>query len=208
VTYSQDFEKLISTRQKTRELLLGCFFDSDNFKEWEDARAFIARTIHKDGMILDIGCANGFLLKCLPEWSGYKLDPYGIDPSKKHIKLAKELFLEIPSHFAVASIFNIPGSFINQIYWKIFVKLPEKYDFIYWNVWDNWKFDKPIQLKPIDSLSKMLNSGGRLILGFYDAKRENNTKRNDALKNFGYKLSGVLENPTGTEIIVWIDNEK
>ncbi len=46
---------------------------------WKMHRSLIARAVHKSGSILDIGCANGFLLRCLMEWSSHALVPYGFD---------------------------------------------------------------------------------------------------------------------------------
>jgi len=206
--YSNKFNNLISDKNKVREVLEGSFFHSDDFRKWENARSFIAKAIHKDGTILDIGCANGFLLMCLQEWSGYKLNPYGIDISKRNIGMVRDLFHRIPNHFASFSVTNIAFPFLGRLIWKHSLKLPQKFDFIYWNVWDNWTFEKPNQVAPVSSLLNMLNVGGRLILGFYDEKRENNLSRIETLKTKGYGLNRILENPEGNEVISWINNEK
>ncbi|UJR34638.1 hypothetical protein I4U23_027415 [Adineta vaga] len=59
---------------------------SGTFQFWKSTRAFVIDAINKNGTVLDIGCANGFLLACLTEWLQEKsitIVPYGIecDPS-------------------------------------------------------------------------------------------------------------------------------
>ena len=56
------------------------FFGSE--ERWELLRRPIAQPLVQSGSILDIGCANGYLLQCLYDWSsefGVSLELYGID---------------------------------------------------------------------------------------------------------------------------------
>lgn len=49
---------------------------------WERARRPIASAIDQSGTLLDVGCANGFLMESLVEWTerdGSKIEPYGLD---------------------------------------------------------------------------------------------------------------------------------
>ena len=49
---------------------------------WRAARDPILDAIESAGDLLDIGCANGYLLECLMEWGrerGLELTPYGLD---------------------------------------------------------------------------------------------------------------------------------
>src|SRR5215813_10608495 len=48
---------------------------------WEQARSHIADAIHRDGTFLDVGCASGYLMECLPRWAkarGCAVEPYGL----------------------------------------------------------------------------------------------------------------------------------
>jgi diadenosine tetraphosphate (Ap4A) HIT family hydrolase len=48
-------------------------------EDWEYARSHIAHAIEGPGSFLDVGCANGFLLECLPRWTAVPLDRWGLD---------------------------------------------------------------------------------------------------------------------------------
>ena len=74
VNYSGEFKKLIEERSKIQSLIDGNLVIGVDFKQWTKIRFFISKSINKDGSILDIGCANGLLLRCLQEWCGYKLN--------------------------------------------------------------------------------------------------------------------------------------
>ena len=81
MTYSASFHELIESKKRTGALIAGCGMGTGNvdIQTWENRRQFIHSAIDKSGTILDIGCGNGFLLRCLQEWSGVDLVPYGID---------------------------------------------------------------------------------------------------------------------------------
>ena len=54
-------------------------------ERWELLRRPIAEAIDRSGSFLDIGCANGYLLSCLMEWTeerGIAIDPHGLDMSE------------------------------------------------------------------------------------------------------------------------------
>jgi SAM-dependent methyltransferase len=66
---------------------------SGSFEEWVRLRVPISECVERSGTFLDIGCANGFLLECLLDWTmrkGVRIEPYGLDYSKKLADLAKE----------------------------------------------------------------------------------------------------------------------
>ncbi len=52
---------------------------SGSAEDWDYARSHIAHAIDRDGSFLDVGCANGYLLECLPRWTPHALDRYGLD---------------------------------------------------------------------------------------------------------------------------------
>lgn len=199
VYYSKEFNKLIEDRERTKYLIKGSGLKNRNFEKWERKRRFIAQAINKDGSILDIGCANGFLLKCLQEWSGRKLIPYGIDLNQRRIKQAKELFPLQADNFIVKDVKKVQNLLDLTEY-----KFPPKFDFIYWNIWDPWKFENQEEVSFLKTFLKAVSDGGRLILGFYESDQEKN-KKIKKLKELGFKFSGTLENRSGKEIIIYID---
>ena len=58
-------------------------------EDWEYARSPIADAIDRDGTFLDVGCANGYLMECLPGWTSFDVEPYGVDISEEMSALAK-----------------------------------------------------------------------------------------------------------------------
>ena len=46
---------------------------------WEAARRPITEAVDRDGSFLDIGCASGYLLESIVEWSPHRIDPYGLE---------------------------------------------------------------------------------------------------------------------------------
>lgn len=67
-------------------------------EQWEAHRRVIADAVDRSGAFLDIGCANGYLLECLLQWTGERgltLDPYGLDISERLVALARQ---RLPAH--------------------------------------------------------------------------------------------------------------
>ena len=56
---------------------------------WTWSRSLIADAIDRDGSFLDVGCANGYLMECLPRWTSFDVEPYGLDISEELSALAK-----------------------------------------------------------------------------------------------------------------------
>src|SRR5262249_40579412 len=56
--------------------------------------------------LMDVGCANGFLLECLVRWGrerGLTLVPYGIDVGPRLIELAQRRLPQFAGHFLVGN---------------------------------------------------------------------------------------------------------
>jgi SAM-dependent methyltransferase len=73
---------------------------------WRAEREPILEPIHTDGEIIDIGCANGYLLECLVTWAGNRgvtLTPYGLDHSAPLIELARQRLPQYADHFRVGN---------------------------------------------------------------------------------------------------------
>jgi SAM-dependent methyltransferase len=196
---SESFTSLIESDETFKALLEGCHVTVTPwdkkvaYEDWEKTRRFIADAIDRDGSILDYGCANGFLLRSLQEWSGHELVPYGFDIDPKGIEEARGLFPEQKEHF------------ISPEDRRRGADLPKEFDFVYWNVWDNWEFDKQEGLELLEKLEAETKKGGRLILGFYGSKEANLTKIAQ-LEKLGYVPNRTLESQdNGEQIIVWFD---
>ena len=76
---------------------------------WRAEREPILEAIEMDGDLLDVGCANGFLLECLVEWAGERgiaLAPYGIDQGAKLIEIARQRLPAYKSNFYVGNVWD------------------------------------------------------------------------------------------------------
>ena len=58
-------------------------------EDWERSRSHVADAIDRDGTFLDVGCANGYLMECLPRWTPFAVEPYGLDISPELADLAR-----------------------------------------------------------------------------------------------------------------------
>lgn len=84
---------------------------------WRAVRIPVANMIDRDGSVLDIGCANGYLLECLQLWLGERrinIEPFGLDISSVLLDEAEN---RVPQ-----------GSFYHANVWGW--KAPRKYDFV------------------------------------------------------------------------------
>ena len=88
-------------------------------ERWEVCRRPIGDCVKKNGMFLDIGCANGYLLECLMRWTaerGIQIEPWGLDLSEKLVAMAKQ---RLPDHTGKLLVGN-------AFTWKP----PQKFDYV------------------------------------------------------------------------------
>jgi SAM-dependent methyltransferase len=154
----------------------------ESFENFTAARKFIADTIPKSGTILDIGCANGFFLRCLQEWApSHKLTPYGVDINANSISESRKIYPELSNNFAVQNF----RDYLKEGPPK---GLPKTYDYIYFSILK--LNDKP---EIINHLLSQVNPGGRLILGFYGSIAE------EKFKDYMQKIANLKK--TGSQSI-------
>jgi hypothetical protein len=58
-------------------------------QDWETARSLVACAIDRDASFLDVGCASGYLMECLPSWTSFEVEPYGLEISPELAALAR-----------------------------------------------------------------------------------------------------------------------
>jgi SAM-dependent methyltransferase len=78
-------------------------------ERWVSLRKPVADCIDRSGSLLDIGCANGYLLECCLKWTaerGISVDPYGVDLSPRLIELARQRLPRFADHFYVGNAFE------------------------------------------------------------------------------------------------------
>lgn len=198
MTYSEAFNELVSDGRTVRRLLEGSSFHADDFGLWRDSRQFLARLFDRGGSVLDLGCGNGFLLRCLQEWSGRRLVPYGVDRDESFIREARAQFPGQQDHFLTFDVRELaPGS--------PFPGLPPRFDYVYWCVWDNCSFERPEEVEMFLNLDALVRGGGRLIMGFYHPNRWDDYAAVGRLEQLGHSFTGFTENQRGEGLAVWRD---
>ncbi len=208
--YSNRFRQLVENKPYCSQLIEGCGAVGVDFSHWTKMRGFIAKTINRDGTILDIGCGSGFLLFCIQEWARHSIIPYGIDKDESLIREAKKYMSK--NNFAAYTIDW--DKRLDPLKGLEKFNIPSRYTFVYWNVWDMLTFDRKSELYKyeralFESVFELVENGGRLILGFYDSDRNKKQKIRN-LEGCGYGFNGVLENYSvrsdePVEIAAWID---
>lgn len=76
---------------------------SGSASDWEYARSHVAHAVDRDGSFLDIGCANGYLLECLPRWTPHALDRSGLDIAPELVDLARRRLSELADRLWVGN---------------------------------------------------------------------------------------------------------
>jgi SAM-dependent methyltransferase len=121
---------------------------------WLAERSPILDAMVASGDLLDVGCANGYLLECLVQWGaarGLRLTPYGVDCSAQLIALARGRMPQYADHFFVGNAWD----------WHP----PQRFEYVY-SVWDCVPpeyFGEYVQRL----LNRMVTPGGVLIIGAY-----------------------------------------
>ena len=189
-----DLSSLETDPRLLRFALNGSCVDGPSFETWKHARAFIASAIHRPGTLLDIGCANGFLLRCLTEWSDHELTPFGIDSSAGRAGDTGRFFPSQRDHFA-----RLPVERLGEINSH---GLLEQYDFIYWAVWDNYRFDRQDRIDVLKRALENVRDDGRLILGFYDREPKTIENKIARIKDLNLGHAVRVANPNGPQVLL------
>ena len=164
---------------------------SGAFEEWIRLRIPISECIETSGAFLDIGCANGFLLECLLEWTqkkGVAITPYGLDMSPKLVELAQARLPQFRGNM-------FPG---NALDWEP----PLKFRYVRTSV---EYVPRNLQKAYLDRLlTDFLVEDGRLLVAQYRSRREDLSRDwiDEYLTNLGFDVesysSGV--NRDGKEL--------
>ena len=192
--FLQELEALESAYLKEDDPILQSGFRG-GADRWRAERGPILNAVETDGDLLDIGCANGYLLECLLNWGGergLKLIPHGLDQGSKLIQLAKRRLPEYADNFHVSNVWD----------WQS----PRKYRYVYM-LYDCF---------PLDYLSEgvgrlveqVVARQGRLIVGAYGSKSDTVPPLDiaDYLESAGFVVVGRADGgiPPITKF-AWID---
>jgi SAM-dependent methyltransferase len=163
---------------------------SGSAEDWEYARSHVAHAIDRDGSFLDIGCANGYLLECLPRWTPHQLDRYGLDIAPELVELARRRLPELVDRLWVGG---------NALTWE----LPQRFTYI------RTGLEYVPRHRRRDLVERLLGRCERLIIGVFN--EEAHARPTEALlHSWGYRITGRSErahpHETGMEYrVLWID---
>lgn len=127
---------------------------------WRAEREPILDAVNRPGTLIDIGCANGYLLECLVGWGmqrGLRVDPFGLDISPSLIERARARFPGREDHFHVGNAWS----------WQP----PRRFDFVY-SLYDCVP-ESFLEEYLRGLLARVVAPGGRLIVGAYGSRTQN-----------------------------------
>ncbi len=124
-----------------------------NDERYRYTQGMILEALYREGTFIDIGCANGYLVEKLAQWTstiGYGMRYYGLDISEELLLLAKRRLPALSDNF-------FPG---NALYWTP----PRTFDYVCIRelAYVPAKRQKDLFVHLYDDV---LSSNGRLILG-------------------------------------------
>jgi SAM-dependent methyltransferase len=164
-------------------------------ERWRAEREPILDAIDSDGDLIDVCCANGYLLECLVAWGserGLTLTPHGLDLGARLIRLARHRLPGHAAQFAVGNAWDFHPPRRYRYLYALCDCVPEAYlgEFV----------DR--------LLTRFLDAGGRLILGAYGSRSRGISPFDVGgfLGGRGYGLAGSSEG--GTPPIArfaWVD---
>jgi diadenosine tetraphosphate (Ap4A) HIT family hydrolase/SAM-dependent methyltransferase len=158
-------------------------------EDWEYARSHIAHAIDRDGSFLDIGCANGYLLECLPRWTVHRLDRYGLDIAPELVALAAERLPDLADRLFVG----------NALEWssgRSFTYIRTGLEYV-------------PRHRRRDVVDRLAGFCDRLIIGVFGEEADARPTE-DLLQSWGYAIAGrsdrVHRRKAGFEYrVLWID---
>jgi SAM-dependent methyltransferase len=162
---------------------------------WRAEREPILDAIREDGELLDIGCANGYLLECLGAWGrerGVTLTPYGLDQGTRLIELARRRFPGLDGHFYVGNAWDWEPPRTYRYVYQLLDVIPDEY--------------LPAHLPRL--LERVVSPGGRLIIGDYGSHSRRSPARDVAaiVRSVGLTVAGTSEaNSVHTTRFAWVE---
>jgi diadenosine tetraphosphate (Ap4A) HIT family hydrolase/SAM-dependent methyltransferase len=158
-------------------------------RDWEHARSHIGHAIDRDGSFLDVGCANGYLLECLPRWTPHALDRYGLDIAPELVALARQRLPELADRLYTG----------NALDWTP----PRRFTFVRAGL----EYVPPHRRREV--VERLLGWCERLIIGVFGEELEARPTE-ELLTSWGLRVAGRSERvnrrkPEVAYRVLWID---
>lgn len=145
---------------------------------WVAERSPLIQAIDHDGTFLDIGCANGLLARDVVQWvadRGIRVEPHGIDLGGCLVQLARDRHPAFAENFVEADVWQ----------WE-----PDRQFTYVYSLLDVAPLDLRCEL--LDRLYRLVEPGGRLILGSYRSSAGEEPVRTEAvIEACGFELGGT-----------------
>lgn len=162
---------------------------SGTAEDWEWSRSHVADAVDCDGSFLDVGCANGYLMECLPRWTTFRVEPYG---------------LEIAAELAARARARLPAwadrVFVgNALTWEA----PRTFAYVRTGL----EYVPP--RRRAELVERLLGIARRLIVGVFN-EHESERTIEDSMESWGFVVAGrsVRQNrhrPGMEYRVLWID---
>jgi 2-polyprenyl-3-methyl-5-hydroxy-6-metoxy-1,4-benzoquinol methylase len=168
---------------------------SGDAARWEQARRLLLDAVPDRAEVLDVGCANGFLMESLAAWAaqeGRTLEPYGLEISARLAALARE---RLP-HWA-GRIWT--GNAMTWVPPRRFQVVRTGLDYV-----------PPRRRRDFVErlLSEVVAPGGRLVVGVFNEEKDRETVA-DALRSWGHEVAGATarahRDPRLRYKAIWVD---
>lgn len=165
-------------------------------ERWRREREPILDAVsHPGGEIIDVCCANGYLLECLVEWGqdrGLNMTPFGIDIGARLVAVARKRLPQFAGNLCVANAWDWMPPRPYQYVYALWDCVPEGYlpEFIH------------------RLMCRYVAIRGRLILGAYGSlsRHEPPFDLETFLRSIGYRVSGTAWSGTPrTACFAWLD---
>ena len=160
--------------------------------DWEYALSHIGHAIDRDGSFLDIGCANGYLLECLPRWTSHAVDRYGLDIAPELVDLARLRLPELQDRLWAG----------NALDWEP----PHRFTYM----------RTGLEYAPIhrrrELVERLLRRSERLIIGVFNEEAHSRPIE-ELLRSWGHSVAGRSERgnrkkPGMDYRVLWIDSAR
>lgn len=158
--------------------------------EWEWSRSLIADAIDRDGTFLDVGCANGFLMECIPRWTRHRVEVAGLEIAPELADLARRRLPSLAGRIWTG----------NAAQWTP----PTRFTYI------RAGLEYVPDRRRRDFVSHLADHCDRLILGVFN-EESHARPTEDLVRLWGFPIAGRTERVHRTKAgmsyrAIWIDN--
>lgn len=136
-----------------------------------------------------MGCANGYLMECLPRWTTFRVEPYGLDLAPELVELARRRLPEWDDRIFAG----------NALTWR----RPRRFEYI------RTGLDYVPAHRRRELVGRLLGACDRLVVGVFN-EHETERTTEELLRSWGYRIGGRSERAhrkkPGMEYrVLWLD---